>query len=40
LTADYEKQMKVYGSEAVKTSYKIAQGAFGASIDEDTTATI
>lgn len=29
LTAEYEKQMRIYGSEAVKMSYKMAQGAFG-----------
>jgi 2-polyprenyl-6-methoxyphenol hydroxylase-like FAD-dependent oxidoreductase len=40
LTAEYEKQMRVYGSEAVAQSYKTAQFAFGANIDEATTPTV
>jgi 2-polyprenyl-6-methoxyphenol hydroxylase-like FAD-dependent oxidoreductase len=35
VTAAYEKEMSVYGSEAVKTSYRIAHGNMGISIDEN-----
>ena len=37
LTAAYEKEMRVYGSEAVHQSYSTAVGQFGISIDEDST---
>lgn len=40
VTAAYEKEMRVYASEAVKASYAIAEGQFGVKIDLDTTATI
>jgi 2-polyprenyl-6-methoxyphenol hydroxylase-like FAD-dependent oxidoreductase len=36
VTAAYEKEMRVYGSEAVKASYAQATGAFGAEINEST----
>ncbi|RDW72843.1 hypothetical protein BP6252_06750 [Coleophoma cylindrospora] len=36
VTAAYEKEMRVYGSEAVKTSYGLATGQFGIVIDENT----
>jgi len=36
VTAAYEKEMRVYGSEAVKISYGMATGQFGISIDENT----
>jgi len=35
VTATYEKQMRVYGSRAVATSYGMARGQFGVSIDEN-----
>ena len=35
VSAAYEKEMRVYGSEAVKASYKQAQSAFGVTIDEN-----
>lgn len=35
VTATYEKEMKVYASEAVKTSYGMATGQFGVVIDEN-----
>jgi 2-polyprenyl-6-methoxyphenol hydroxylase-like FAD-dependent oxidoreductase len=35
VTAAYEREMRVYGSEAVKTSYRIAHGNMGISIDEN-----
>ncbi|KAH8646192.1 putative zeaxanthin epoxidase, chloroplastic [Xylariales sp. PMI_506] len=35
VTAVYEKEMRVYGSEAVMTSYGLAKGQFGVSIDEN-----
>jgi len=35
LTEAYEKEMRVYGSEAVKTSYGQARAVFGVNIDEN-----
>ena len=35
VTAAYEKDMRVYASEAVKTSYGLATGQFGVTIDEN-----
>ena len=35
VTAAYEKEMRVYASEAVKTSYGLAKVQFGISIDEN-----
>lgn len=35
LTAEYEKEMRVYGSEAVATSYGLAKAQFGVLIDEN-----
>lgn len=35
VTAAYEKEMRVYASEAVRTSYGIATGGFGIVIDEN-----
>jgi 2-polyprenyl-6-methoxyphenol hydroxylase-like FAD-dependent oxidoreductase len=35
VTAEYEKEMRVYGSEAVATSYGTAKHAFGILIDEN-----
>lgn len=35
LTAAYEKEMRVYGSEAVAISYGTARPSFGVSIDEN-----
>ncbi|MCJ1313035.1 hypothetical protein MMC25_006711 [Agyrium rufum] len=35
VTAAYEKEMRVYASEAVKTSYGMATGQFGVLIDEN-----
>ncbi|KAM7192991.1 FAD/NAD(P)-binding domain containing protein [Rhypophila sp. PSN 637] len=40
LTAEYEKGMRVYGSEAVKQSYEAAKGSFGVDIDEETSLTV
>ncbi|TQV94162.1 FAD-binding domain-containing protein [Cordyceps javanica] len=37
LTADYEEEMRVYGSEAVAQSYGLASRQFGIHIDEETT---
>ncbi|KAH7128555.1 hypothetical protein B0J11DRAFT_273784 [Dendryphion nanum] len=36
VTAAYEKEMRIYGSEVVKESYAQAQSAFGANIDAST----
>jgi 2-polyprenyl-6-methoxyphenol hydroxylase-like FAD-dependent oxidoreductase len=36
ITAAYEKEMRIYGSAAVRTSYGIATGGFGIHIDENT----
>lgn len=35
VTAAYEKEMRVYGSQAVATSYGMAKGNFGINIDEN-----
>src|ERR1700753_3021152 len=35
VTAAYEKEMRVYASEAVRTSYGLALGQFGGAIDEN-----
>ena len=35
VTATYEREMRVYASEAVKTSYQFARAQFGVSIDEN-----
>jgi 2-polyprenyl-6-methoxyphenol hydroxylase-like FAD-dependent oxidoreductase len=35
VTAAYEKEMRVYASEAVRTSYGLATGSFGVLIDEN-----
>lgn len=35
VTAAYEKEMRVYGSEAVATSYGMAKMQFGVSVDEN-----
>lgn len=40
ITAAYEKEMRVYGSKAVATSYGLATKAFGVLIDEETGATV
>lgn len=40
VTGEYEKHMRVYGSEAVGKSYAMAKGSFGVAIDEKTTPTI
>ena len=40
LTAEYEKKMRVYGSEAVAWSYKMATTQFGVLIDEKTSPTV
>ena len=40
LTAEYEKEMRVYASEQVKNSYNIAIGQFGVNIDEKTSQVI
>jgi len=40
ITAAYEKEMRVYGSEAVATSYGFASSAFGIKIDEDTSPVV
>lgn len=37
ITEAYEKEMRVYGSEAVSWSYELATHAFGIKIDEKTT---
>jgi 2-polyprenyl-6-methoxyphenol hydroxylase-like FAD-dependent oxidoreductase len=37
VTAAYEREMRVYASEAVKTSYGLAKIQFGISIDENST---
>ncbi|KAH8600660.1 hypothetical protein B0O99DRAFT_648833 [Bisporella sp. PMI_857] len=37
VTAAYEKGMRVYASEAVKTSYGLAKHGFGISLDENST---
>ena len=35
VTAAYEREMRVYASEAVKASYGMAKAQFGISIDEN-----
>lgn len=40
VTAAYEKEMRVYASEAVNESYTGASGAFGIKIDEKTSPTV
>lgn len=40
ITAAYEKEMRVYGSEAVAKSYGMAEATFGSKIDEATTPTV
>ncbi|KAF4124542.1 FAD binding domain [Geosmithia morbida] len=40
ITAEYEKQMRVYASEAVKTSYTNAVKQWNIKIDEETTPTV
>lgn len=40
VTAAYEKEMRVYASEAVHTSYTTAVGQFGIEIDEATSSTV
>lgn len=40
LTAAYEKEMRVYASAAVHTSYTLASTMFGVQIDENTSATV
>ncbi|KAI0148627.1 hypothetical protein GGR57DRAFT_515318 [Xylariaceae sp. FL1272] len=38
VTAAYEKEMRIYASEAVRTSYGMARGQFGVTIDENSAA--
>lgn len=40
VTAAYEKEMRVYGSEAVNISYTMAVGQFGIKIDEEKSLTV
>ncbi|KAK4224480.1 zeaxanthin epoxidase, chloroplastic [Podospora fimiseda] len=40
VTAAYEKEMRVYASEAVHQSYSMAVAAFGIKIDEETSDTV
>ncbi|RMJ16819.1 hypothetical protein BHE90_000823 [Fusarium euwallaceae] len=40
VTAAYEKEMRVYASEAVHESYTTASGAFGIKIDEETSPVV
>lgn len=40
VTAAYEKEMRVYGSEAVATSYGLATSQFGVTINEETSPTV
>ncbi|KAK1756588.1 zeaxanthin epoxidase, chloroplastic [Echria macrotheca] len=40
VTAEYEKQMRVYASQAVHISYTTATGQFGVLIDEKTSPTV
>jgi 2-polyprenyl-6-methoxyphenol hydroxylase-like FAD-dependent oxidoreductase len=40
VTAAYEKEMRVYGSEAVNQSYTMATRGFSINIDEETTPTV
>jgi hypothetical protein len=40
VTKAYEDKMRVYGSEAVASSYGLATGSFGVLIDEETSPTV
>jgi 2-polyprenyl-6-methoxyphenol hydroxylase-like FAD-dependent oxidoreductase len=40
VTAAYEKDMRVYGSEAVHQSYSMAVAQFGVKIDEESSDTV
>ena len=40
VTKEYEDKMRVYGSEAVASSYGMATGSFGVLIDEKTSPTV
>jgi 2-polyprenyl-6-methoxyphenol hydroxylase-like FAD-dependent oxidoreductase len=40
VTAAYEREMRVYGSAAVKASYAMAAAQFGVTIDEETSPTV
>ncbi|CAK4032483.1 FAD-binding domain [Lecanosticta acicola] len=40
VTAEYEREMRVYASAAVKTSYGMATGQFGIEIDEENGPTV
>jgi hypothetical protein len=40
VTEAYEKEMRIYASEAVKASYGQATGMFGIDLDLETTPTI
>lgn len=40
VTAAYEKEMRVYASEAVASSYGMATSQFGVLIDEKTSPTV
>lgn len=40
VTAEYEREMRVYGSETVRKSYGLATGQMGVKIDESTTPTV
>ncbi|KAK1237277.1 hypothetical protein MKX08_002902 [Trichoderma sp. CBMAI-0020] len=40
VTAAYEREMRIYASKAVHTSYTTAVGSFGVTIDENTTPTV
>ena len=40
VTKEYEKEMRIYGSEAVAQSYGNATGQFGILIDEKTSPTV
>lgn len=40
VTAAYEKEMRDYGSKAVKQSYSLAVGSFGVKIDEESSDTV
>ena len=40
VTAEYEKGMRVYASNAVRTSYGLATHQFGITIDENSTPII
>ncbi len=40
VTKEYEDQMRIYATEAVKSSYGMATKQFGVLIDEKTTPTV